>query len=474
MYNTICSILSEINGLLWGDFSLILVICAAAFLSFRCKFFYILHPVKLLKYTLFSKKVDNNKNSGSLTNFQTLTTALAASMGTGNIIGVAAAISIGGAGAVFWMIVSAFLVMSFAFTENILATLYKNRSQNSDSAGPLLYIDSAFGSNRVSGIFSAVCIAASFVIGNITQVNSAAASLDNFNVPTYICGIVFAILTAVAVLGTRTNIAKITEKLVPFAALFYISGSALILLIYKDNISNVLTNIFSSAFGLKQISGGVLGCTLSKTISVGVRRGLFSNEAGMGTSTFAHTSSDCKNPTVMGCWAALEVFIDTVLLCTLTALVILCTGADKLNLFGADTVIAAFKNGFGKLPFSIPFLPKITGTTLPELSIFFSETGGIFLAAANSVFAFASVIGWFFYGERSCTFLEKRSHAKFLPAYKFFYVAAVFIGASINADIVWQLADVFTFLMLIPNLSAILLLSDLIRPYISVSSQKNQ
>ncbi|MGN0602437.1 MAG: alanine:cation symporter family protein, partial [Oscillospiraceae bacterium] len=219
---------------MWGDFSLILVICAAAFLSFRCKFFYILHPVKLLKYTLFTKKVDNSKNSGSLTNFQTLTTSLAASMGTGNIIGVAAAISVGGAGAVFWMIVSAFLVMSFAFTENILATLYKNRSQTPDSAGPLLYIDSAFGSNRVSGIFSAVCIAASFVIGNITQVNSAAASLDNFNVPTYICGIVFAILTAVAVLGARTNIAKITEKLVPFAALFYISGSAFILLIYKD------------------------------------------------------------------------------------------------------------------------------------------------------------------------------------------------------------------------------------------------
>ncbi|MGN0552992.1 MAG: alanine/glycine:cation symporter family protein [Oscillospiraceae bacterium] len=455
---------------MWGDFSLILVLCAAVFLSFRCKIFYIAHPIKLLKYTLFSKKVDNQVNSHSLTNFQTLTTALAASMGTGNIIGVAAAISIGGAGAVFWMIVSAFLVMSFAFTENILATVYKNRSKESDSAGPLLYIDSAFGSNRISIIFSVVCIAASFVIGNITQVNSAAASLDNFNFPTYLCGVIFALLTAFAVFHSRTTIAKITEKLVPFAACFYIAGSVIILLIYNNNISNVLTDIFTSAFGLKQISGGVLGCTLSKTISIGVRRGLFSNEAGMGTSTFAHTSSDCKNPTVMGCWAALEVFIDTVLLCTLTALVILCTGADKLSVFGADTVIAAFRIGFEKLPFSLPFFSCFTCISSSELSCFFSEFGAFFLAASNSVFAFASVIGWFFYGERCCSFLEKRLNVKSLTLYKFFYVAAVFFGASINVDIVWQLADIFTFLMLIPNLSAILLLSNQITPYISVHS----
>lgn len=473
MYSTFCNILSEINSLLWGNFSLILVVCVAVFLSFHCKFFYILHPIQLLKYTLFSKDVDNRNSSHSLTNFQTLTTALAASMGTGNIIGVAAAISVGGAGAVFWMIVSAFLVMSFAFTENVLATVYKNRSKKSDSSGPLLYIDSAFRSNRVSTAFSVVCVAASFVIGNITQVNSAAASLDNFNVPTYFCGIIFALLTAVTVLHSRTNIALITEKLVPFAALFYITGSAVILLIYGNNISNILKEIFASAFGIKQISGGVLGCALSKTISVGVRRGLFSNEAGMGTSTFAHTSSDCKNPTVMGCWAALEVFIDTVLLCTLTALVILCTGADKQNLFGADTVIASFKIGFGKLPFVLPFLPELTGIAPSELSIFFSGAGGIFLAASNSIFAFASVIGWFFYGERCCIFLEKKLNTKLLTLYKFFYVAAVFLGASINADIVWQLADIFTFLMLIPNLSAILLLSDQIKAYVSVRSLSN-
>lgn len=458
MISTFCIFLSNLNSLLWGDFTLIVVLSAAIFLSIRSRFIYILHPIKVLKYTLFNTKVDNRKNSCSMTNFQTLTTALAASMGTGNIIGVAAAISVGGAGAVFWMIVSAFFVMAFAFTENVLATIYKNRSGRSDASGALLYLRSFFGSDHAALIFSVVCMLASFVIGNITQVNSAADSLDNFHISKYVCGIIFLSLTAICVLCTRTNIARITEKLVPFAACFYIIGSVVIILIYGNNISNVLTEIISSAFGIKQISGGVFGCSLAKTISVGIRRGLFSNEAGMGTSTFAHTSSECKNPTVMGFWAALEVFIDTVLLCTLTALVILCTGADKLHFSAADTVIFSFTNGFENAAKLLPFSSDHT--------IQFANFGGLFLAVSNSVFAFASVIGWYFYGERCCCFLQKYTSAKLLTYYKFLYIAAAFFGAIINADIVWELADLFTFLMLIPNLSTILLLSDQIKPFL--------
>lgn len=455
MHNTICNIFSNLNNLLWGDFTLIIVLSAAIFLSVRCRFFYLLHPIKLLKLTLFSKEVNNSPKSSALTNFQTLTTALAASMGTGNIVGVAAAISIGGSAAVFWMIVSAFFVMSFAFTENLLAVLYKNRSRSSEAAGPLLYLSSAFRSDRAAVVFSLVCMCSSFFGGNITQSNSAAGSLDDFSVSPVFCGLLLSILTAICVLRSRTNIAAVTEKLVPFAAFFYIFGSVAILLIYGNNISNVLTDILNSAFGIKQISGGIIGCTLSKTISVGVRRGLFSNESGMGTSTFAHTSSDCNDPISMGCWAALEVFIDTVLLCTLTALVILCTGADSAALSSSDTVILAFRNGFEKLGKLRLF------AQLPEH--FLADFGGFFIAAANTVFAFASIIGWYFYGERSCSFLEKCTKYSILPAYKFFYILAVFIGALIRSDIVWQLTDIFTFLMLIPNLTAILLLSDQIK-----------
>lgn len=462
MNSTICIFLSNFNNLLWGDFTLIVIFFSAVFLSVRCKFIYLLHPIKVLKYTLFNRQVYNSTDRCSMSNFQTLTTSLAASMGTGNIIGVAAAISVGGAGAVFWMIVSAFFVMSFAFTENALANIYKNRSGNSEASGALRYLGSVFHSDKSALFFSAVCMCASFVIGNITQVNSAAGSLDNFHISNFFCGIIFSVLTALVVLHTRTNIALITEKLVPFAACFYIIGSTLVILIYGNNISNVLSEIFTSAFGIKQFSGGILGCSLAKTISVGVRRGLFSNEAGMGTSTFAHTSSECKNPTVMGFWAVLEVFIDTVLLCTLTALVILCTGADKLDSSPSDTIIFAFTNGFEKTAFLLNFSDDICS--------FFSKFGGSFLALSNSIFAFASIIGWYFYGERSCCFLQKRTSAKLLTLYKLLYIAAAFWGSVINADIVWELADLFTFLMLIPNLSAILLLSNHIKPFLTLKS----
>ncbi len=465
MNSTICNFLSDINKLLWGDFTLILILFAAVFLSIRCRFIYIIHPITVLKYTLFSKRVDNHSDCCTMTNFQTLTTALAASMGTGNIIGVAAAISVGGAGAVFWMIVSAFFVMSFAFTENVLATIYKNRSGSSDGSGPLPYLRSVFGSDKIALTFSAVCMFASFVIGNITQVSSAADSLDNFHIPKPMCGIIFAVLTAVTVLYTRTNIAAVTEKLVPFAACFYVIGSLIVILLYGNNITNILTEIITSAFGIKQISGGVFGCSLAKTISVGVRRGLFSNEAGMGTSTFAHTSSRCGKPIVMGFWAALEVFIDTVLLCTLTALVILCTGADKFNFSAADTVISAFTFGFENAASKLSFLSKFNTS--------FAQFGAVFLAISNSVFAFASVIGWYFYGERSCYFLQKYSSKRLLRYYKFLYIAAAFFGAVISTDIVWELADLFTFLMLIPNLSAILLLSYQIKPFLSISSSNS-
>lgn len=465
MSSTICNILSSINKLLWGDFTLILVLFSAVFLSIRCRFIYILHPIKVLKYTLFSKKVDNHSALCTMTNFQTLTTALAASMGTGNIIGVAAAISVGGAGAIFWMIVSAFFVMSFAFTENVLATAYKNRTSESDGSGPLPYLRSVFGSDKAALIFSAVCMCASFFIGNITQVSSAADSLDNFHISKPMCGIIFAVLTAVTVLYTRTNIAAITERLVPIAACFYIVGSLIIILLYGNNITNVLTEIITSAFGIKQISGGIFGCSLAKTISVGVRRGLFSNEAGMGTSTFAHTSSKCKEPVVMGFWAVLEVFIDTALLCTLTALVILCTGADKLDFSAADTVISAFTSGFERAAFKLPLLSEISSS--------FAQFGAIFLAVSNSVFAFASVIGWYFYGQRSCCSLQKSISKNLLPYYKFLYIAAAYFGAVINTDIVWELADLFTFLMLIPNLSAILLLSDQIKQFLTLNSSNS-
>ncbi len=455
--NTNSNFLSELNNLLWGDFTLFAILTASAYLTFRCKFFYIIHPIKLLRLTLFSKDGYNQTSGKHLSGFQTLTTALAASMGTGNIIGVAAAISTGGAGSVLWMIVSAFLVMSFAFTENFLATDHKNIHKGKPSQGVLIYFKAAFDSTLPSLIFSIICLSASFVIGNLTQVNSAADSLDYFGISPMLSGIFFAFFTAVCVLHSRTSIAKISEKLIPLAVAFYIAGSILIILV-SHNISEVLIQIINSAFDIKAVSGGVFGFSVSKAVSVGLRRGLFSNEAGMGTSAFAHTSADCSDPKIMGCWAVLEVFIDTVLLCSLTALIILCTGSQNTPFFGADTVINAFRTGFGNFPLILKS-PAISNKALYIISNIFSFVGAFFAAAANAVFAFASVLGWYFYGEKCCLFLKEHIGINLLKAYKFVYILTAFAGAFIKANIIWEIADIFTFFMLMPNLIAIITLS---------------
>lgn len=459
--NTICNFLSFLNNLLWGDFTLLAIISAAVYLTFRCKFFYFRHPLKIMQYTLFSNKRYNQASSNTLSPFQTLTTSLAASMGTGNIIGVAAAISIGGSGAILWMILSAFLVMSFAFTENYLATDFKNRSEGKSSQGVLLYFTAVFDSILPSLIFCVICMLSSFVIGNLTQVNSASASLDNFNISPVLIGIAFALLTAFSVLHPRTSIVKISEKLVPFLAVFYVTAS-LIIILTSHNISKVLIEILNSAFEIKAIGGGIFGFSVSNSMSVGLRRGLFSNEAGMGTSPFAHTSTDCPDPKIMGIWAVLEVFIDTVLLCSLPALVILCTDSQNAPFFGADIVINAFKTGFKKIPLML-FSTEIPTDTVHLLSDIFSDIGAIFIAIANAVFAFASVIGWYFYGEKCCLFLNDQLGISILKPYKYLYILTAFAGAVIKAKIIWELADIFTFFMLIPNLFAIIVLSKSIK-----------
>lgn len=459
--NTISNILSFLNNLLWGDFTLFAILSAAVYLTFKCKFFYFRHPLKVLRFTLFSNNRYNQPSDDKLSGFQTSTTSLAASMGTGNIIGVATAISIGGSGAVLWMILSAFLVMSFAFTENYLATDFKNRSNGKSSQGVLLYFTAVFNSMLPSLIFCVICMLSSFVIGNLTQVNSAASSLDNFGISPILIGIAFALLTAVSVLHSRTSIIKISEKLVPFLAIFYATGS-LIIILSSHNISKVLTDILNSAFEIKAIGGGIFGFSISKAMSVGLRRGLFSNEAGMGTSAFAHTSSDCPDPKIMGSWAVLEVFIDTVLLCSMTALVILCTGSQNASFFGADTVINAFKSGFGKIPLILSST-VISSDTIYHLSNIFSDVGGLFIGIVNTVFAFASVIGWYFYGEKCCLFLNEHLSINVLIPYKYLYILTAFAGAVIKAKIIWELADIFTFFMLIPNLFAIIILSKKIK-----------
>lgn len=440
MISTISNIIDEINNLLWGKATLILIFASGIFLTVRCGFIQLIHPIRILKKTLLSPSEDcSEKSKGGISNLQALSTALGASMGTGNIIGVAAAISVGGCGAVFWMILSAFVVMALAFTENVLGVHYKKRFRSEkNSCGALLYLDKGINSHGMAVLFAVACITASFFTGNMSQVNSAASSLDNFGLPRVIIGAVFALAVAAVIFRGANFIAGVMEKIIPIISIAYIFFSLVVIVLYGNNISEVITNIVKSAFGISQAAGGIMGTIINKSLSVGLRRGIFSNEAGMGSSVFAHTSAKCDDPTAMGMWAILEVFIDTVLCCTLTALVILCTGADEAGLGGADMVIFAFEKGIGKF-------------------------SAYFIAAANVIFAFAAVIGWYFYGEKCAVYLSPSGKLKTL--YRIAYTAAAYAGAVTSTDLIWKQADIFNALMLFPNLAAILILSNEAVPY---------
>lgn len=439
LYNTICNIFSAINNLLWGNFTVFIILAAGIFLTVRCRAVQFLSPAAILSRTIFTLKKNDPDSKKGISNFQALSTALGASMGTGNIIGVAAAISIGGSGAVFWMIMSAFIVMAFAFTENVLGVIYKNRYHDiSDGTGPILYIRKGLGSRSLSLVYAAACLAASFGIGSITQSDSAVTSLSQLGISPLFSGALLTLFTLVSVFKGGRFIALLSEKIVPLSALCYIICALIAIIIYGNNISFVLTDIISSAFGFRQAAGGFAGTFINISLTTGLRRGIFSNEAGMGSSVFAHTSTRCDDPCTMGSWAVVEVFIDTVLSCTLTALVILCTGADKTGLEGAAMVCEAFRRCFG-------------------------NSAVYFVAAANTMFAAASVTGWYYYGEKCADHLVPKPW--FRNSYRVLYSAAVMAGALFSSSLLWTISDILNAFVMLPNLAAIIILSKEAVPY---------
>ena len=439
MINTFCNFIYKLNNLLWGDFTVILILAIGLYLTLRYRFIQFRNPLKILCSTLFLEKRENNSAKKGITNIQALSTALGASMGTGNIVGVAAAISIGGSGSVFWMILSSFIVMSLAFTENVLGIIYKNKfKEKSNETGAILYIDKGLNCKSIAVIYAVFCLAASFGIGNISQANSAAESLSEIGVAPAAVGIILCAATAFSVFKGGRFIASISEKIIPIISVLYIICAFICIIIYGNNISDILIDMINSAFGFRQVTGGCTGAIINISLTTGLRRGLFSNEAGMGSSVFAHTSTDCTDPCTMGLWAMVEVFIDTALLCTLTALVILCTGADKSGLEGAAMIIEAFRRCFGNY-------------------------GAYIAAIANTVFAAASISGWYYYGEKCAVFLSEKQ--TFINSYRILYSCAVFAGAVFSSTILWAISDILNAFVMFPNLAAILILSGEVIPY---------
>lgn len=343
--DTVAKINGAVNGVVWGIPMLVLIIGTGIYMSVRTGFFQITRIKTWANETflaIFKKKsVTKTSEKKAITQFQALSTALAATIGTGNIAGVATAVCIGGPGAVFWMWLSALFGMMTSFSENVLGIYFRKKNEHGEwSGGAMYYLEEGLKEKKglrhiakpLSVLFAIFCVLASFGIGNMAQSNSISSAMQsNFNIPTVVTGVVLAVIAALVVLGGIKRIAKVTEKLVPFMAIFYIVGCLIIFVMNFRHIPYVFSSIFKSAFSFSAVAGGVGGYIIKRAVTMGFKRGVFSNEAGLGSSVMVNCASDVKEPVIQGMWGIFEVFFDTIIVCTLTAFVILSSPANSVS-----------------------------------------------------------------------------------------------------------------------------------------------
>ncbi len=426
---------------------MVCIIGVGLYLSIRTRFIQIRKFKYAMKTTIGRIFKKRDASDGSITPFQAVCTALAATVGTGNIAGVAGAIAIGGPGAVFWMWISALLGMCTKFAEVTLAVHFRERNQEGDLVGgPMYYIKNGLGKKWqfLAILFSLFGVLTVFGTGNATQVNTITTAIDsallNYNVCTsktipqinLILGIVIAVLVALVLLGGVKRIGKVTEKLVPFMALFYIALAIGVVILNIGNLPTVFASIFKGAFNPRSVTGGVVG-SIFICMKRGVSRGIFSNEAGLGTGSIAHACADTQKPVKQGFFGIFEVFTDTIVICTLTALVILCSGVT-INYganAGAELTILGFTSTYGNWV-------------------------SIFSAIAMCCFAFSTILGWGLYGARCIEFLFS---PKVIKPFMVVYALVAIVGATMDLGLIWGIADTFNGLMSIPNLIALFLLS---------------
>lgn len=387
---------------------------------------------------LFSKKGDAGKDG--MSSFQALATAIAAQVGTGNIAGAATAIAVGGPGAIFWMWISAFLGMSTIFAEAVMAQKFKQVSDDGTvTGGPVYYIRGAFKGTFgkvLAAIFAVLIIFALGFMGNAVQSNSIAASWNTaFGIPKIAMGIFVAVVSLFVFTGGMKRIAKVTELIVPIMAAFYIVGSLIVIFANVTAIPAAFHDIIVGAFKPAAVAGGAMGATLKLAVQKGVARGLFSNEAGMGSTPHAHAVAKVKHPVEQGFVAMIGVFIDTFVILNLTALVIITTGSRTTGLTGAQLSQYAFSTLYGKF-------------------------GEIFIAICMLFFAFSSIIGWYFFGEANIRYLFG---AKAVKIYSIIVCICVALGSLQEVELVWNMADCFNSMMVIPNAIALVALSGLVK-----------
>ena len=447
MLQIIETINTAVNNFIWGVPAMVCIFGVGLYLSIRTGFLQIRKFPYAIKTTLGRIFRKRDASDGAITPFQAVCTALAATVGTGNIAGVAGAIAIGGPGAIFWMWVSALFGMCTKFAEVTLAVHYREINGNGELVGgPMYYIKNGLGKkwNWLAYLFAAFGVLTVFGTGNATQVNTITTAINsallNYNIisesavstSNLIIGIVIAILIAMILLGGIKRIGQVTEKLVPFMALLYIVLGLGVIIMNIQNIPSVFASIFRGAFQPSAVTGGIIG-SMFLSLKKGVSRGIFSNEAGLGTGSIAHACADTKKPVKQGMFGIFEVFTDTIVICTLTALVILCSGVP-INFgeaAGAELTISGFTSTYGSWV-------------------------SIFTAIAMCCFAFSTALGWGLYGARCIEFLFSE---KVIKPFMVVYSLVAILGATANLGLMWSIAETFNGLMAIPNLIALFLLS---------------
>ena len=451
MLETLKELVTNVNGavnnFVWGVPAMVCIIGVGLLLSCRTRFVQFRRFGYAIKSTIGKLFKKDEAGHGSITPFQAVCTALSATVGTGNIAGVAGAIAIGGPGAVFWMWISALLGMCTKFAEVTLAVHFRERNDKGDwVGGPMYYIKNGLSKkwHWLAALYAIFGVITVFGTGNATQVNTITTAINtallSFNVirpesantVSLIIGIIIAIVVGLVLLGGVKRIGKVAEKLVPFMALLYIVLALGVVFINIDAIPSVFKAIVVGAFNPTAFTGGVVG-SLFISMRRGVSRGIFSNEAGLGTGSIAHATSDVKDPVEQGVFGIFEVFTDTIIICTLTALVILCSGTPIT--FGVDAGAALTISGF-------------TST--------YGNWVSIFTAVAMCCFAFSTILGWGLYGARC---LEYLSSSKLIKPFMVLYSLVAIVGATMDLGLLWNIADTFNGLMAIPNLIALLLLS---------------
>lgn len=434
--------LLELNGIInefvWGPPMLILLVGTGVYLTLRTNFFSITKLGYILKNTLLKMFAKEDKGEGEVTAFQAVATALAATVGTGNIAGVATAIAIGGPGAIFWMWLAAIFGMTTKFAEVVLAIQYREKTPDGRFVGgPMYYITNGLkGMKWLAYVFAFFGALAAFGIGNMVQSNSIAEALEaTFSIPKLWTGIALAVFAALVVIGGIKRIGSVTERLVPLMAAFYILGGLVIIIINVAHIPEALGLIFSSAFTGTAAVGGFAGSTLAIAMRRGVGRGVFTNEAGLGSAPIAHAAATTDHPVRQGLWGVFEVFVDTIVICSITALAILTTGVWKDGATGAVLTTQAFSHG------------------LP------GSWGGIIVSIGILLFAFSTILGWEYYGERCAEYLFG---PKVNVIYRILWIPFIVIGAIGGLELLWDLADTLNGLMAIPNLIGLVFLSPLV------------